>query len=410
MSDTPNGTEHIFSSAAESILAEGQSSSSESAPRPEREGLPRSYRMRADRHYVEQIASRAAGQPVRMIPVGEIDSSESSRQTDLRALLESIRVHGVVHPLMIRRAGARYAIVAGRKRLAAAQILRLGSVPCLVQDVDDAQATALAVADNLTATPVVLHTERSEAALAVKQLIANHLATVRSCTDLVSAGPTSPIANLGMAPAAVGTLGMMSRPFFDLIRANAWRASRLADVLDLITNAPPSPVGDSREGRAWQDPRDRRLSSILDEIVNGFAAEGHLSGFALEAHTIDDISSSGVNPHEVLAGAAAAVMATLPLVAHASPRVDVPTVVIKSSAAGPASIVIDVSQSLTAVSAGFIRRFFDDEGAGTREGGWAAAASALAVKALADRYDGRAAFEAGPNGGSTLRLVLVRRS
>src|SRR5882757_5571151 len=39
----------------------------------EREGLPSNYRMRADRHYVDQLAAPATGQPVRMLPIAQVE-------------------------------------------------------------------------------------------------------------------------------------------------------------------------------------------------------------------------------------------------------------------------------------------------------------------------------------------------
>src|SRR5499426_3690143 len=58
----------------------------------EREGLPSNYRMRADRHYVDQLAAPAAGQPVRMLPIAQVDLETPRPQADLRPLIESVRV------------------------------------------------------------------------------------------------------------------------------------------------------------------------------------------------------------------------------------------------------------------------------------------------------------------------------
>lgn len=133
-----------------------------------REGLPREYRMRADRHYVDQLASSSSGQPVRMIPVTALDGADAFPPSSgtLRQLIESIRRHGIVHPLLVRRQDARYAVIAGRKRLAAAATLRLAAVPCLVHDVTEAEATVLAEADNLraTGTDIRLPAERESSA------------------------------------------------------------------------------------------------------------------------------------------------------------------------------------------------------------------------------------------------------
>jgi hypothetical protein len=347
------------------------------APRGEREGLPRNYRMRADKHYVEQLVTRSAGQPVRMVAIAEIDSDDPFREMDLRPLLESIRTHGIVHPLLIRRHNGRYAIVAGRRRLAAAHLLRLTTVPCLVQDLDEAQAAALAAADNLTLNAVAARPGEVGLALGVRQVVAHHLETIRACTDLVSGGmPT------------------MTRSVFDLVRAHTWRAARLIDAIDLIGSVAPPPG------------RDRRLSTVLDEVVDGFGPESRLNAFSIRAHIADEATSSGLNHHELQAGLAAALLATLPLIEP----VPQASVQVTATTSGAGSVVVDVAQAAATVPAELARRFFDEDTAGLRAGGWSAVAGALAVRALADRYRGSATFDAGPHGGSTLRIELVRRS
>ena len=348
----------------------------EQAARPEpREGLPRGYRMRADRHYVDQLAS-AAGQPVRLLPITQIEPDESLPLTGLRPLIESIRSHGIVHPLLVRRKGSRFAVIAGRRRLAVAHVLRLATIPCIVHDVDDAQAAALAIADNLASGSAAPDAGRSALPAAIRQVVADHLATIRTCAEALSRGPS------------------MSRSLFDLIKAHAWRAARLGDALDLISNVPPPPS------------RDRALSGIVDEIVEGFEPEGRLNDFTLRAHVRDDLSSSGLNAHEVLAGLSGALLASLPLVEQAVR----PAVLVRASAGGSGSIIFEIVQTSAPVSAGLAAHFFDDEAAPLRPGGYPALAGALAAKALAERYAGTAAFEPVPNGGSTLRLVLARRS
>src|SRR6185437_7262661 len=118
--------------------------------RPEREGLPRGYRMRADSHYVEHLMSQVDAQPVRMIPIEQISSGPSLDQGVLRPLIESIRSHGIVQPVLVRRTETGgYAVIAGHKRLAAAKWLRHGTVPCLVHSVDSQHATMLTRAEGL---------------------------------------------------------------------------------------------------------------------------------------------------------------------------------------------------------------------------------------------------------------------
>jgi len=215
--------------------------------------------------------------------------------------------------------------------------------------------------------------------MAVRHLVADHLARIRTCTDAAS----------GAAPG-------ITRQVLDMIKVHAWRASRLSDALDLILNVPPPPG------------RDRAISTIADEVIEGFAPECRLNACTLRAQIRDDLSSIGVNAHDLHAGLSAALLATLPLVEH----VERPTVLVKGAAGASGSgwIVIEVSQTEVPLAPGLLRNYFDEEAPYHRPGGYAAVAGAMAAKALAERYGGTAIFDALPDGGSTLRMVLVRRS
>jgi len=114
-----------------------------------REGLPPDFRMRADSHYVEHITRETTVPPIRHVHVSEIDGPRPEAGDDLQPLIESIAEFGVLQPLLVRRDHGRFALVAGARRLAAALAVGLSTVPCLVHDVDDETARALAAADNL---------------------------------------------------------------------------------------------------------------------------------------------------------------------------------------------------------------------------------------------------------------------
>ena len=112
---------------------------------PEREGLPRNYRMRADAHYVDQL--EAPAQPaIRMVKTSQIECRDVPPPENVESLTQSIAMHGILQPLLVRRQGGRYSIIAGRKRLAAAIAAGLASVPCALHEVDGAAAAARATA------------------------------------------------------------------------------------------------------------------------------------------------------------------------------------------------------------------------------------------------------------------------
>ncbi len=71
------------------------------------------------------------------------------RQESLEELAESIRRHGVLQPLSIRRVGICYELIAGERRLRAAKMAGLSEVPCIVMTMDDRESGTAALVENL---------------------------------------------------------------------------------------------------------------------------------------------------------------------------------------------------------------------------------------------------------------------
>lgn len=70
--------------------------------------------------------------------------------TTLRELADSIKASGVLQPLLVRRVSpGDYQLVAGERRLRAAQIVGLKKVPVVVKDVDDRAMMELALVENI---------------------------------------------------------------------------------------------------------------------------------------------------------------------------------------------------------------------------------------------------------------------
>ena len=67
----------------------------------------------------------------------------------LEELADSIRQHGVLQPLSVRRSGSFYQLIAGERRLRAAQLAGLTEVPCIVMNMDDKESGLAALVENL---------------------------------------------------------------------------------------------------------------------------------------------------------------------------------------------------------------------------------------------------------------------
>lgn len=71
------------------------------------------------------------------------------REEALTELAESIRQHGVLQPLSVRRVGTGYELIAGERRLRAAQQAGLTDVPCIVMTMDEKESGMAAMVENL---------------------------------------------------------------------------------------------------------------------------------------------------------------------------------------------------------------------------------------------------------------------
>lgn len=67
----------------------------------------------------------------------------------LRELAESIRLHGVLQPVVVRRSGERYELILGERRLRAAKLAGRTTIPAIVRDVGDAESLKYALMENL---------------------------------------------------------------------------------------------------------------------------------------------------------------------------------------------------------------------------------------------------------------------
>jgi ParB family chromosome partitioning protein len=117
-----------------------------------RRGLPETVRMRHDEHYVDALAASASSPIGRLLPIEQIDPNpHQPRQVmgDLSELMASIAEKGIIEPIICRRRGHRYQIIAGERRYQAAVQLGLAEVPVVLRDVDDAEVIEIALIENL---------------------------------------------------------------------------------------------------------------------------------------------------------------------------------------------------------------------------------------------------------------------
>jgi ParB family chromosome partitioning protein len=91
---------------------------------------------------------------IQMMPVSSIEPhlGQPRRHFDeeaLEELADSIRVRGLIQPIVVRPHGHRYQIVAGERRWRAAQRARLHEVPVIVRDFSDSETLEVALLENI---------------------------------------------------------------------------------------------------------------------------------------------------------------------------------------------------------------------------------------------------------------------
>lgn len=88
--------------------------------------------------------------PVSWLKPGKYQPRKDMSQEALEDLANSIRAQGVIQPIVVRPQGEQqFEIIAGERRWRACQLVRLHEVPCLVKDVPDEAAVAIALIENI---------------------------------------------------------------------------------------------------------------------------------------------------------------------------------------------------------------------------------------------------------------------
>ncbi len=70
-------------------------------------------------------------------------------EVKLEELAQSIRINGVVQPIIVRKKGANYEIVAGERRWRASQKAGLNKIPAIIKDIKDEKLLELALIENI---------------------------------------------------------------------------------------------------------------------------------------------------------------------------------------------------------------------------------------------------------------------
>ncbi len=98
--------------------------------------------------------AEAPGAVTLEIPLAELEANPLQprrhfEQTALEELAATIREHGILTPVVVRRAREGYQVIAGERRIRAARMAGLNRIPAVVREASDAQALQVALVENL---------------------------------------------------------------------------------------------------------------------------------------------------------------------------------------------------------------------------------------------------------------------
>lgn len=101
-----------------------------------------------------ETAAESGSEPEASLPIANIVTNpdqprKSFDETQLSELSDSIKQNGVLQPILVRKKGNKYEIVAGERRYQASKLAGLKEIPAIIRDIDDAEVFQLALIENL---------------------------------------------------------------------------------------------------------------------------------------------------------------------------------------------------------------------------------------------------------------------
>ena len=102
----------------------------------------------------EKIMETADESEIKEIPIDKLrvnpyQPRKTFNEESLKELAESIKEHGVIQPIIVKKSIKDYEIVAGERRYRASKIAGKTTIPCIVREFTDEQMMEIAVLENL---------------------------------------------------------------------------------------------------------------------------------------------------------------------------------------------------------------------------------------------------------------------
>ncbi len=126
--------------------------------------------------------------PIEFLQPGKYQPRKDMSQDALEDLASSIRAQGVIQPIVVRQVAENlYEIIAGERRWRASQLAALSEIPCIIKNVPDEAAVAIALIENIQREDL----NAMEEAVALQRLSTEFELTHQQVADAVGKSRTT---------------------------------------------------------------------------------------------------------------------------------------------------------------------------------------------------------------------------
>ncbi len=164
------------------------------------------------------------------VEIGLIDRNPDQPRTifdedALNELANSIKVHGVIQPIIVKEVNGRYVIIAGERRWRASRLAGLKTIPCVIKNYTEQEISEIAIIENLQREDL----NPIESAKAIKNLINQYHLTQDEVADKIGKS----------RPAVANTLRLLTLPeqIITLVEQNKLTAGHARTLLGIESAA-----------------------------------------------------------------------------------------------------------------------------------------------------------------------------
>jgi len=200
------------------------------------------------------------------IQCGKYQPRRDMDQQALEDLANSIRTQGVIQPLIVRRVGDKYEIIAGERRWRAAQLAGLTEVPVIIRHIPDEAAVAIALIENIQREDL----NPIEEAMALQRLMEEFRLTHQQVADAVGKSRASVTNLLRLLALPEEIKNRLDRGFLEMGHARALLSLPEAtqiEAADLIIARGLSVRETENLVRKLQMPSEKHEAKSLDPDI-----------------------------------------------------------------------------------------------------------------------------------------------